>query len=469
MFNQNLLLSPDSYKHSHPFQLPPGATRAYSYIESRGGRFDHVLFFGLQMFLCKLERGFSYRDIRAAEEILALHGMPFDAAAWRSMHRKHNGRLPISIKALKEGTRVPIGCMMTSIENTDPEFRWLAQFLESPLLRAVWYPTTVAATSFEAKRLIASALRQTSDNADAVLPFMLHDFGARGVSSAESAAIGGVAHLVNFKGSDTLEAVVAAREFYSERMAGFSIPAAEHFTITSWGQDNEGAAYRNMLEKFGKPGAKFAVVSDSYDLMHAVNNIWGGDLHHDVMNSGATLIVRPDSGDPTTIPIDVVEALSKRFGCTVNSKGFKVLPDCVRVIQGDGITIETIPTIIANMKAAGFSLENLAFGMGGGLLQQVNRDTQQFAQKCSAIQIDGKWQDVFKQPKTDPRKNSKRGKLKVIWDEDASDLVTVRQDSSERPDQMIEVFRDGEILVHHTLSDIRDRADAALLAAGENL
>ena len=408
----NLLLDADSYKASHAFQYPPNTTRVFSYIESRGGEFDRTVFFGLQMYLKQyLSTPITMDMVDEAAEFWAAHGEPFNREGWEYIVSKHGGRLPVVIKAVREGAVIPTRNVLLTIENTDPQCFWLTSFLETALLRAVWYPTTVATLSWHGKQIIRSALATSAEEVEGQLPFKLHDFGARGVSSRESAGIGGAAHLVNFMGSDTVTGILYAREFYGAPMAGFSIPAAEHSTITSWGRSREASAYANMLAQFGKPGALFAVVSDSYDIMNAAREIWGGELKQSVMSSGSTLVVRPDSGDPLTVPVDVVEALGERFGYTLNSKGFRVLPSCVRVIQGDGITINSLPKILGNLLGRGWSADNMAFGMGGGLLQQVNRDTGKFAMKCSAAEVDGEWIDVFKDPVTDIGKASKKGRL----------------------------------------------------------
>ena len=216
-------------------------------------------------------------------------------------------------------------------------------------------------------------------------------------------------------GTDTIEGVLAARRYYGADMPGFSIPAAEHSTITSWGgPEYESQAFENMLNQFAKPGKLVAVVSDSYDIYNATSNIWGSELLEKVKNSGATVVVRPDSGDPTIVPIEVIELLMEKVGYTINRLGYKVLPSYFRVIQGDGINVESIRTILQTMKAAGLSASNIAFGQGGGLLQQVNRDTQKFAMKCSAIEVNGVWRDVWKDPISDSGKQSKRGRLALI-------------------------------------------------------
>lgn len=464
MMNTNPLLAVDSYKYSHHNQLPPGTTHINSYIEARGGEIPNTVMFGLQAFLkTVLTQRITKADVDEAEAIVTAHGLPFNREGFMQIVTKYDGRWPVVIEAVKEGTVLPIRNVLVQIRNIDPHMAWVTSFLETALLRAVWYPTTVASLSWQCKQIILEALRKSAQDPDQQIQFKLHDFGARGVSSSESAALGGMAHLVNFQGTDTVEALVAARRLYGANMAGFSIPAMEHSTVTAWGRDGETQAYSNMLDKYAKPGALVACVSDSYDLWNAVSNIWGDTLREQVTQSGATIVVRPDSGDPLTVPIQVIKLLGERFGFEVNTKGYKVLPQSVRVIQGDGITIHSIPKILDNLLAAGWSAENLAFGMGGGLLQQVNRDTQKFAMKANAVKINGEWQDVFKDPITDPGKQSKKGVLSLVrssgignsrWStKRRSDLVPGEQD------QLVKVYEMGELLVDQTFDEIRARAN----------
>lgn len=459
----NLVLNTDSYKASHWLQYPPGATGAFSYVESRGGRYGCTVFFGLQAILkSQMAQPVTHAMIDEAAALLADHGEPFNEAGWRRIVDVHGGRLPVRIRAVPEGTVVPTHQALMTIENTDPECYWLPSYLETLLLR-VWYPVTVATISWHVKQTIKAALEKTSDNAAAELAFKLHDFGARGVSSQESAALGGLAHLVNFQGSDTLTAVLAGRAWYNEPMAAFSIPAAEHSTVTSWGRPNEARAYRNMLARFGKPGALFSVVSDSYDLFHAVRNLWGGELKQAVIDSGATLVVRPDSGDPVTVVAETLKILDETFGSSVNGKGYKVL-NHVRVIQGDGVNPVSIAAILERIVADGFSAENLAFGMGGGLLQQLDRDTQKFALKCSAAKVDGQWIDVSKDPATDPGKRSKAGRLALLVDDVGTyRTVALAEGQAIEPgwrDAMVTVWENGRLLVDQALADVRARSEA---------
>jgi nicotinamide phosphoribosyltransferase len=462
----NILLDTDSYKSSHAFQYPPNTTRVFSYIESRGGRFDRTVMFGLQMWLKRyMDKPITTEMVDEAAAFWAAHGEPFFREGWDLIVREHGGRLPVVIRAVPEGTVVPTHNVLLTIENTDPRCFWLTSFLETALLRAIWYPTTVSTVSWHAKQIIMAALEKSSDDPAGQIGFKLHDFGARGVSSKESAGLGGAAHLVNFMGSDTVTGVLYANHFYHTPMAGFSIPAAEHSTMTSWGRSREADAYANMLTAFGKPGALVAVVSDSYDIMNAAREIWGGKLKQMVMDSGSTLVVRPDSGDPLTVPVDVIEALGEKFGYTTNGKGYKVLPSCVRVIQGDGITVESLPRILENLLARGWSADNLAFGMGGGLLQMVNRDTLKFAMKCSAAEVDGAWIDVYKDPVTDPGKKSKKGRINLWCSGGEFETAVVAPTRWTNRgmgwlDAMETVWRDGELLVDTTFDEVRARANA---------
>jgi nicotinamide phosphoribosyltransferase len=305
------------------------------------------------------------------------------------------------------------------------------------------------------------------------LPFKLHDFGARGVSSAESAALGGAAHLVNFMGTDTISGVMAARAYYHEPMAGYSIPAAEHSTITSWGREREVDAYRNMLTRFARPGAIVAVVSDSYDIYRAIREHWGGALRAEVIASGATVVIRPDSGDPVAVVHQCLELLDEAFGHTLNSKGYRVL-NHVRVIQGDGINPTSIRAILERVTSAGYATDNVAFGMGGALLQQLNRDTQKFALKCSAARVAGAWIDVYKDPVTDKGKQSKRGRMTLLRQRDLGTYRTVSIPASAASlaelalpdgfdDALCTVWENGQLISDQRFADIRSRAATARL------
>ena len=457
----NLILDTDSYKASHFLQYPPGMTAMFSYIESRGGRYDRTVFFGLQYILKKyMTQRVTLEMVNEADAFLRAHGEPFPRDGWEYIARELDGRLPLKIRAVAEGSVVPTHNVLVTVESTDPRVYWVVGWLETQLMR-VWYPITVSTQSYFIKQEILAALEKSSDDAWGEIGFKLHDFGSRGVSSRESAEIGGMAHLVNFMGSDTIAGVWAANHFYHSDMAAFSIPAAEHSTITAWGKKREVDAYRNMLNQFAKPGALVACVSDSYDLENAVQNLWGSALREQVIASGATLVVRPDSGDPPTIVRRTLEQLDAAFGHTVNTKGYRVL-NHVRVIQGDGINQNSIRAILQNAMDGGYSATNVTFGMGGALLQQLNRDTQKFAMKLSAVVIHDKPLPAFKDPVTDPGKKSKAGRLDLIQSENGYETSTLPGAEPDARSVLRTVFENGELLIDETLDTIRARTNTTL-------
>lgn len=452
----NILLDTDSYKASHWLQYPENTTAMYSYLESRGGKFSSTVFFGLQYYLKKyLSKPITKENVEEAAEFFSSHGLPFNKEGFMTIVNKHGGRFPIEIKAVPEGTVVPVSNILTSVESTDPECFWIVSYLETLLMR-LWYPITVASLSWHCRQIILNGLKETSEDPFGEIPFKLHDFGSRGVSSKESAGIGGAAHLVNFMGSDTVWGVALANQYYNHEMAGFSIPAAEHSTMTMQGPDGELAAFRRMLTHFAKPDSLLAVVSDSYDIFNAIDNYWGKELKKEVIESGATLVVRPDSGDPVEIVVECLKRLDAAFGSQWNSKGYKVLNN-VRVIQGDGCSIDTISQMCKAIIKEDFSISNVAFGMGGGLLQKVDRDTQKFAYKCSSATIDGKEVEVFKNPVTDPGKKSKKGRLDLVKG-CGGNFKTVQRGEESFNSVMRTVYKNGEILVEDTLDQIRARA-----------
>lgn len=458
----NPILMTDSYKVSHWLQYPPGTEHVYSYFESRGGVYPSTVFFGLQYILDKhLKWGFDWYDIQEAQEYCEAHfgtHKLFNMSGWMSLMAKHKGNLPIRIKAVPEGTVVPTGNALMTVENTDPEFPWLTNYFET-ILSQVWYPTTVATVSYHVKTIIMEYLLRTGTKED--IDFKLHDFGFRGSSSLETAAIGGAAHLVNFKGTDNLPPLLLLKRHYMADVAGFSIPASEHSTMTAWGRKNEVEAFRNMIKQYGDLPL-YAVVSDSYNIYDACANLWGKELKQEVINANGTLVVRPDSGDPAHTTLRVLEILGTRFGYQVNSKGYRVLHPKVRVIWGDGLEPETIDSILGRMRNNGWSADNISFGMGGGLLQKVDRDTQMFAFKCSSVTINGEEKDVYKQPVGQEMKVSKSGRLGLYKDVFTGNVATLRQHNNRRRqnDLLETVFENGEVVKRYSLEEIRERINS---------
>ena len=467
----------DSYKFSHPEQYPVGTDELHSHIFARGSEvFDEVQWFGLQLIIKEhLLQKLTHKQVDNLIEFQREHmfGLELNKLeiALRAVVDDYDGYMPLTIRAIPEGTVVPVGNLLAMVGSAVQDERIIAltTYMETMLMR-VWAPTTVATTSYHIKKIIYDGLLKSSDNADAEVPFKLHDFGSRGVSSMESAAFNGAAHLVNFQGSDTTVGVMAANIAYHTKMSGYSIFATEHSTTTSFGRGNEEAFLDQVFEVTNKPGAIFATVADSEDVMHFVENI-APKFKDRLRKTGATWVIRPDSGDPVMTPVELVRRLSRIFGFTYNGKGYKVL-DGVRVIQGDGIDINDVRQIVALLLEEGYSIDNIAFGMGGGLLQKNNRDTLKFAMKaCARHDADG-WHDISKDPTIyDPTtweplrssfKKSKAGRLELMRKGD--DFKTVRiEEVAELEAQgykaMLEtVYDNGKLVRDMTFAEVRENA-----------
>ncbi|MDR3346623.1 MAG: nicotinate phosphoribosyltransferase [Campylobacteraceae bacterium] len=433
----NFLMDSDSYKYSHFAQYPQNEG-LFAYIEARHG--EYVRFFGLQYILKKMfSKMYSKEDIKEAKDIITAHGLPFNEKGFEAL--RELGYFPLKIKAVKEGGVYPSQIPLVSIQSTDARFGWLVSFIETALLR-VWYPTTVASNSHKAREIMR---KYTPDTA-----FKLHDFGSRGVSSSESAMIGGLAHLLNFRGTDTAISLYCAKQYYNADIAGYSIPAMEHSTVTSW--EREADAFSNMLEVYAGDGVSLACVSDSYDYINAVDNIWGKELKEKVIKSKATLVIRPDSGDPLKLIPYTLESLAKNFGFTSSPRG-KLLNN-VRIIWGDGINFEMIDKILSLITRGGWSADNVNFGMGASLLQKINRDSYGFAYKASAIKVGGVWKGICKNPATDPTKKSKSGRIGAKLFEGKYIVQDLDKDDFENA--LEAVFVNGDLLREYKFEDIRD-------------
>lgn len=456
---KNPILCTDSYKTSHFNLYRPGVKNMTSYIEARKG--DGVLFNGLQYYLKEyLGRTITVDDVNQAKLICEAHGVPFPYDGWMKIATHYQGLPPLTIRAVREGTFVPAKniLMDVTLSVDDPDIFWLVSWWETLLLK-IWYPCTVGTKSFNTLKIIKQYLEKTSDDVEEQLYFKLHDFGGRANSSEESAGISGFAHLINSMGTDTIEGIIHGINYYGAGVEGLSIPATEHSTITSWGRDGELDAYRNVLNQYAKPGALVACVSDSYDYHNAVDNLWGKELRQQIIDSGAILVVRPDSGEPVDVVTYALKSFAESFGYTVNSKGYKVLNN-VRVIQGDGINPDTIAEILEAITELGFATDNVAFGMGGKLVQsEIDRDTFGFAMKCSAVDTEEGTIEVYKDPITDPGKKSKRGKLDLIKDA-TGQYMTINTLEYGKPytSELVKVFENGEVLVEYTLAELRERA-----------
>lgn len=454
-FMNNLIIRTDAYKMTHWLQYPNGTQTIYSYLESRGGTTPSTLFFGLQYYLKSYFEGavVTQQDVDDAEKFCVGvfgHSNYFNREGWERIVNVHGGRLPLRIRAVREGTWVPTSNAMVTIENTDPELPWLTNWAETILMK-LWYPITVSTYSGRIFNLLSEFADQTGGE---VSIFHLNDFGCRGVSSEESALIGGMSHLINFSGTDTLRGIVGATEFYDAQPGvGMSVLASEHSTTTSHLEQNECAAFEQFIDA---AEGIVSIVIDSYDAYRAVDQYIGVELREKIINSGKRVVLRPDSGDPVEQVMFILNSLEKNFGVEINSEGYKVLPPYIGIIYGDFMSYDSIYDISWNMKQAGWAVDgrNVVFGMGGNLLQNNNRDTYKFAIKCSAsIGESGEWFDVYKNPTTMSSKASKRGRFSLVMENGAP--VTVAYDENLEDDLLEEVFLNGDIVRTQTFDDVR--------------
>ena len=318
----NLINLSDSYKFSHFNQHPKGTETIHSYLAPRGGEYEKVVMHGLPYILKKYlnELQVLWENIEKSEALAKAHGVPFNKEGWGYIHKEHNGRLPIEIKALPEGTIVGNKEPLLTIENTDPNCAWLVGYLETLLLK-IWYPITVASKSLAVKEMLLKHWERTADDVSGV-DFAYHNFGDRGSSSVESAAIGGVAHLTQFKGTDNFNCLEHSNKYYDGKYQGFSIPASEHSTVTSWGRENEFEMIENYLETY-KSYPIIACVLDSYNIYKAVDFVTSGAMKEKIESKDYPIfVIRPDSGEPLEVIEKIIKIMTKnKVAYKFNSKG----------------------------------------------------------------------------------------------------------------------------------------------------
>lgn len=460
--NFNPLVWMDGYKFSQFPQYPEGMEHLLSYVEARTGAKHNKIPFFLQPFLKEyLTRPLTHAHIDYMVPFLKHYGAIFNEAGYRRVVDEFGGRWPIEIKCLPEGFVTAAGTPQLYVEETHPDFAWLVSPFETAMLRAVWYMASVGAISINMYDILRKSLVETSDlegeELEGVLSYMLNDFGARGATGHEGAMLGGMAPLLTgFKGSDTTEAVQGLSIYYHNTpgMGGGTIAASEHSTATAFGLDPEEEIAFNdhMIEQFGDLPI-FASVIDSVDSSRNVEYHWGAANLDRVMAMKARLVLRPDSGVPEEEIVKILQILWKRFSGDINSKGKRVLNPKVRVIYGDGIDEESIPRIITAVKGAGFSMENVAFGMGGGLLQAVTRDWERYAMKACEINTGKGKRPIGKKPATDPTKTSKFGPRWLYMN--AFDEVLVYSQPVVGCTELMSVrYRNGLLLEDYTADEV---------------
>ncbi|MAR66567.1 MAG: nicotinate phosphoribosyltransferase [Crocinitomicaceae bacterium] len=478
----------DFYKIGHINQYPAGTQKVYSNLTARKSRnqdIDKVVFFGLQYFMKKyLVEDFKTNFFsRPLDEVMdeykrmcqhTIGDLPsYDHIA--DLHKL--GYLPLSIKALPEGSKVPIGVPMLTIENTDDRFFWLTNFIESLMSAIIWQPITCATLANEYRKLFNNYLMESIGSTDFV-PFMGHDFSFRGMGGLESACLTGMGHLTSFSGTDTIPAIMCLEKYYNanieNELVGCSVPATEHSVMSSGSAiEGEFETFKRLITDIYKSGI-VSIVSDTFDLWEVLTDFLPR-LKNEINAREGKVVIRPDSGDPVDIicgtyqphhgdyesrsePEEkgVVELLWEAFGGT-EVNGYKVLNDKVGAIYGDSITTDRADQISKRLMAKGFA-PLIVYGIGSYTYQYNTRDTFGMAVKCTAIVNNNKEVEVYKDPITDDgTKKSLKGFLIV---EGENGNYTVR-DGVTREESMAgslnPVFLDGQLINETNLSAVRRR------------
>lgn len=479
----------DFYKISHRNMYPTGTETVYSTWTPRASRMkdvNQVVTFGTQAFIKNTLMSFFDKNFfgRSKEDIvkeykrIIQYTLGVQNPETKHLEDLHDlGYLPLSIKALPEGTVVPLRVPMLTIQNTDTRFFWLTNFIESLASAELWQASTSATIAREYKKILDKASLETVGNTDFVM-FQGHDFSMRGMSSLQSAMTSGMGHLLSFVGTDTIPAIVAAEVLYGanveKELVGTSIPATEHSIQCAYGDDMK---YLERMLTEVHPNGFVSIVSDGYDFWDVIRRVLPALKSKIMARSGGPVgdrvVIRPDSGDPVLIVCGdpdapkgslehkgAVEALWDIFGGTVTAQGYKVLDSHIGLIYGDAITLRRCEEICERLKAKGFASINCVYGIGSYTYQYNTRDTFGFALKSTLCVINGDEKQIFKDPKTDNGiKKSQKGRVVVIKDakEGLKFVDSLGLKDKVIGDQLVEVYKDGKLLVNQTFAEIRER------------
>lgn len=513
------LFETDAYKLGHREVYPEGTTGILANYTNRGSRMEgmtKVVHFGLQAFLQSycIE---AFAPFFAADEDEAVAEYEANLAAIlgpnniqtdhiRALHRK--GYLPLIFRSLPEGTRVPLRVPTFTIENTEPEFFWLVNYIETVLSASVWHPSTTATIADAYRQVLDEAAAKTGSDPQFV-NWQLHDFSYRGMTGTPAAAASGAAHLLSFTGSDSLATLDWVRRYYPSEAGADngqilgSIPATEHSVMCAGiSVSSELNTFSRILDK--NPAGNVSVVSDTEDFWKVLNEILPA-LKGRITRRDGKLVIRPDSGDPADIIcgtmsrpaatdpagrsgasrvlrrllgslrrrlatdsqvrtpesnpefFGAVQLLWKHFGGTVNAKGYKVLNPSVGLIYGDSITLERARDIWARLESMGFASENIVFGVGSFSYQYVTRDTFASAIKVTWAMIKGTAYNLLKDPVTDNgTKKSATGRLAVLRNEEG-ELYRVEKATPEQEAMSLlePVWANGQFIRRQSLADVR--------------
>ncbi|RZS93204.1 nicotinate phosphoribosyltransferase [Aquimarina brevivitae] len=477
----NPLLLTDGYKLGHREQYPQGTSLVYSNWTPRKSRIegvDKVVFFGLQYFIKEyLIKQFDAHFFNLPkQEVVAEYkryvdhylGVDYDISHIEKLHDL--GYLPIEIKALPEGSEVPIRVPMFTLVNTIPDFFWLTNYLETLLSNVIWQPCTSATIASQYQKILLSFAQQTDRDNTGFITWQGHDFSMRGMSGTESSILSGMGHALSFSGSDTLPVAKAFETYYgadvTKELVIGSVNATEHSVMCAGRKDDEIGTFRRLLNTY--PTGILSVVSDTWDLWKVVTD-YLPQLKEEILARDGKLVIRPDSGDPVDIicgcdhddPIiakGVIELLWDTFGGTTNDQGYKVLNPKIGAIYGDSITLERATQICERLKEKGFASTNVVLGIGSFTYQYNTRDTFGFAMKATYVEVNGEGREIYKDPVTDDgTKKSAKGLIYLYEEDDTLKFKDQVSKAQEKEGLFRTVFKDGKLLIDEELSSIRQR------------
>lgn len=482
--HKNPMLLTDFYKQTHFQQYPEGTETVYSTWTPRTSRVDgikKVVAFGFQGFIKKyliefFNDNFFNRpkaDVVAEYKRIIKNTLGVADPATKHIEDLHDlGYLPIKIKAVAEGYRVPLRVPMLTIENTDPHFFWLTNFLESLMSCELWLASTSATTASEYRKILNKYAERTGD--PGFVQFQGHDFSFRGMACLEASEISGAGHLLSFVGTDSIPSITYLEDYYGadveKELVGCSVNATEHSVMCAGGSENEFQTYERLMFDVYPTGI-LSIVSDTWDFWGVLANIIK-PLKDRIIKRDGKIVIRPDSGDPVKIICGdddsnnlaaykgAVEVLWDIFGGTVNSKGYKCLDPHIGLIYGDAITLDRCRDICAGLARKGFASTNVVFGIGSYTYQYVTRDTFGFALKSTHVTINGEDVNIFKDPLTDTGsvKKSAIGRVAVLMNDDGEFYLSDGHGREEvEGDFLRPIFENGKLLNEDTLADIRGR------------
>ena len=420
--------------------------------------------------------------------------MDYDVTHFEKLHDL--GYLPIEVKAISEGTMVPIKVPVLTIYNTHPDFYWLTNYLETILSNLLWKPMTSATIARQYRKVLTGWMEKTDPANAWFIDWQGHDFSMRGMDSAEAVISSGLGHLTAFSGTDSLPAIHGARKYYgAEGFVAASVPATEHSVMCAGGKEDEVDTFRRLLETY--PKGILSVVSDTWDLWKVCTE-HVATLKEEILSREGKLVIRPDSGDPVDILCGawdedrlpsgnyekrpksgpegkgVIELLWNVFGGTINEQGYKVLDPHIGAIYGDSITIDRANEICTRLESKGFASTNVVLGIGSFTYQYNTRDTFGFAMKATYVEIKHpaesgspafaiEGREIFKDPITDDgTKKSATGLLCVEEHDGKIGLYDKVQWATEKTGLLQTIYMNGEFHNTTDLATIRQRVQSSI-------